>query len=126
MPAENVLRTVSSLEAEGRSELARERSRHDYTAGRYESDRLLELAAADVAVEVVAVVRTIGEIEGLEEHLHVAAFFDLEQLAEAGVELEERLATYIVEGIFKARTCAQASACLRCRIALGCQVVGRI
>src|SRR5262249_10675026 len=120
---------VNTLEGELRSELAGERARHDHTAGRDETSRLTERLVADIAVEVVAEVSAIGQIESLEDQLQFGALAELDVFAEARIQLEEGLAAQAVEADLLTRPRGQAGAQVSRALAdIGQQIVriGRV
>src|SRR5207247_288043 len=77
--------------------LARELVRHSHAAGSNERERRLESRLPHVCAEVVSKVCAVSQIEHLKERSYRVAFFDSEVLANARVQLEESLATQIVE-----------------------------
>jgi hypothetical protein len=80
---------VELLEGEAEAKLAVERARNGNAAGIDEILRLHESSAVGGIVIVVAKVGAIGQVERLEEELHVVAFFPADVLGSAHVELKE-------------------------------------
>ena len=82
-----------SLEAEAEAELARERARNVGRRGADEPGRRLESTwVIHIWVEVVAIIRTIRQVESLSHDLHVGFLADLDVLRQPGIKLEERIA----------------------------------
>src|SRR5689334_3726366 len=101
---------VRSLEREAEAKLANEGVRDVGVARGNEAIRCPEARRTRCAVEVVAIVGVVGEIEGLEQGLQVGLLAELPVFAEAHVNLVERPATQGVVGHDFALPRGQASA----------------
>ena len=91
MPAQ--VRELLKLEAEAESELTCQRARNVRAGWIDESCGLLEIGRSDDGSHIVAVIRTVRQIEGLRHDLQVGFFTNLEVLAQAGVQLKEGVTT---------------------------------
>src|SRR6185312_2958874 len=85
------------LEAETEAELACKRAR-DVGAGRVsKAGGLAEVSRGHHAVEIVAIVCTVCQVEGLRDELQSYLFPKLDALAQSGIQLEERIAAQGIE-----------------------------
>ena len=72
--------------------------RHCDSARSNEIARRREVCLSNVGDEVISEISAIGEIEDLKDRLKIRALMNLEVLRYSCIQLEERLASQIVEG----------------------------
>src|SRR5438067_1238199 len=82
------------LEAEPETELTGKRARNGRARWVDEVHRLPEGVRTNGPVEVVSIVRTVSKVECLEDELQVALLTEMNVLAEARIQLEERITTH--------------------------------
>lgn len=84
---------VARLEGEACSKLAGERTRQR-AAGRVdETDWVSKSRKPHSSVEVIPVIGMVGQVEGLEHQLQVAAFTQLDVLCQTSIQVKVRIAT---------------------------------
>src|SRR5882672_4809591 len=88
--------------------LARERLGNRHTRIGDKAGRLLERRATDAGLIGGTEIRTIGQVESLEEQVHFRPFVNLHGLGETRVELHERVAAQVTERNLVAGAARQA------------------
>ena len=86
------------LEGEAEAELTPERAGNDRACRVDKANRMAEGGRVpDVGTIVVAVVGTVGEIEGLANDLQIVVIAELNVLGQTQIQLEERIAPKRIE-----------------------------
>jgi hypothetical protein len=66
-------------------------ARDEGSVGSEEPSRVTQRGTRNVVAEVVSVVGSVGEVEGLRDQLNIDALAEFEVLGELGIQFEERL-----------------------------------
>ena len=101
---------LARLETERRAEFTPEGAWHDRARRRQESLRSSKRIRADAGDKVLSEVRSVGQIKCLKEEIQSPLLAEFDRLADAGVELEERLSAGAAEANLLAASIGEAGA----------------